>query len=105
MATGTGVQIARERYERMIEFSSQIIEELENDSSISMEYGILGIIKYFMDCNQDPNLQEEMNYLNTRWIPQRERMLKTASNPRTELIFQRAVNFHELLSQEIEGKA
>lgn len=105
MATETGIRIARERYGRMGEFCRRIIEELENDSSRSVEYGMLGVMKYFMDCNQDPNLQDEMSYLLNDWIPQRERMLKTVSNPRGELIFQNAINFCELLSREIEGKA
>lgn len=89
----------------MEEFCHRIIEELENDSSWSVEYGMLGVMKYFMECNKDPNLQDEMSYLQTNWIPQRQRMLKTVSNPRTGLIFQNAVSFCELLSREIEGKA
>jgi len=105
MATKSGVQIATERYRRMGEISSRIVEELENDYSQSVEYGMLGIIEYFMGCNQDPNLQDEMSYLLTNWIPQREKMVKTMTNPRTQQIFQNAVDFCELLSREIEGKA
>ena len=105
MMTRTGTQIARERYRRMGEFSSQITEDLQNSFSQSLEYGILGLIKYFMNCNQYPNLQDEMIYLFAVWIPKYEKMQKTETNPKAQLIFQRAVSFCHLLSQEIEGKA
>lgn len=105
MATTTGIHIAKERYERIEDFASRILEERETDSSQSLEYGLLGIVRYFMEHNQDPCLQDEMSYLLTNWIPQRERMLKTVTNPRTKLVFKNAVDFCELMSREIEGKA
>lgn len=105
MMTETGAQIAGRRYGKMEEFASQIMEELQNNFLQSLEYGTLGIMKYFMDCNQDPNLPDEMNNLLTRWIPDCEKRLKTEKDPETQLIFQRAVNFCHLLSQEAEGKA
>ena len=103
MMTETGIRIARERNERMKEVYSNMENELQNNFIDSLNYGILGIIGYFIDHNQDPCLQDEMNYLSSTWITEREKMLKTETDPNTKIIFQRAVNFYNLLSQELEG--
>ena len=105
MSTKTGAHKAKQRLARMKKIYAQILEELHGDLHKSLEYGLLGIIKGFMDQNQDPNLEAEMNHLLTRWIPTRSKMLKTEADPRTTLLFQRAVNFCHLLSLETKGQA
>lgn len=103
-STKTGTHMARQRLERMKEIYSQILDELHGDLQKSLEYGLLGIIKGFMDQNQDPDLEDEMNHLLNSWIPTRSKMLKTQADPRTKLIFQRAVKFCHLLSLETKGQ-
>jgi HD superfamily phosphodiesterase len=103
MMTETGTRIAKERNERMKEQYSNIENELQNNFIDSLNYGILGIIGHFIDHNQDPCLKDEINYLSSIWIPERENMLKTETDPNIKIIFHRAVNFCNLLSQEIEG--
>ena len=104
-STPTGIHMAKQRLKRMKEVHDQILDELHGEVQKSLEYGLLGILKGFMDQNQDPNLEAEMNHLLTRWIPTRSKMLKTEADPRTTLLFQRAVNFCHLLSLETKGQA
>ena len=103
MMTETGTRIAMERNERMKELHSNITHEFQNHCTDSLNYGILGIINYFIDSNQNPCLQDEMNHLLSTWIPERKKMLKTETDQNTKMIFQRAMNFCNLLSQETEG--
>lgn len=104
IVTKTGTDIARQRYERMKNLSSQIRDELQNSYRKSLDLGMLGIVKGFMNRNRDPNLVDEMDFLLTRWIHEREEMVKASKDPETQLIFNRARHFCCLLSREIEGQ-
>ncbi|MDQ1281075.1 MAG: hypothetical protein QG670_2339 [Thermoproteota archaeon] len=103
MTTETSIKIAKERRERMEEFCQRIVEERDNDYLAGTEYGMLGVIKYLIDCNVNPNLLDEISYLQNYWIPQRNGKLN--QSPKSEEILRNAVDFCRLLSQEIEGKA
>ncbi len=104
IVTKTGTNIARQRYERMKNLSSQIRDELQNSRRNSLNNGMLGIIKGFMNRNRDPNLVDEMEFLLTRWIPARERVVEASKDPETRSTFNRARDFCYLLSGEIKGK-
>jgi HD superfamily phosphodiesterase len=104
MTTKTGINLARQRLERMKEVHSQIKEELQNNLHNSLEYGLLGVIKGFMDQNTNPNLESELNHLLTERVLRYENM-KIGTDPETQTIFQRANKFCQLLSQEITGQA
>ncbi len=105
MATKTSIQIAKERHERMKMTYAQIVAESKNMFDQSLKYGILGCLKFFMDHNQEPNLQEEIDYLLNNWIPNHEQILRTEANPEVLAVFKRAVSFCHDLVQEIQGKA
>ena len=104
IVTETGTDTARQRHERMKKLSSQIRDEFQNSYRKSLDHGILGIIKAFMDRNQDPNLVDEMDFLFARWIPEREKRINDGTDPESRLIFDGARDFCYLLSREIEGK-
>lgn len=104
MKTESGTRIANKRYKRMKDFSSNVIKEFKHNFTQSLKYGLLDIIKGFMDQNQDPNLQEEIKYLLTRWIPEHRKLINSETDPKIKTIFQRATRFCQLLSKEIEGK-
>jgi len=104
MATKTSIRIAKERHERMKETYAQIVAESENMFDQSLKYGILGCVRFFMDHNQEPNLQEEIDYLLNNWIPDREHILRAEANPEVLTVFRRAVSFCRDLAQEIQGK-
>ncbi len=104
-STPTGIHMAKQRLTRMKEIHAQILDELQGEAPKSLEYGLLGILKGFMDQNQDPNLEDELHHLLTRWIPTRRQMLKTDADHRTTRIFHRAVKFCHQLSRETQGRA
>ena len=103
METKTGKHLARRRLKRMRKISHRIRKELEGNLRLGLRYGLLGIIREFMDRNQDPNLRDEMIFLTTRWIPQRTKMLKTEKDPKARLILHDAEEFCSLLLSEIDG--
>jgi len=105
MMTKTGIQIAMQRRKKMKDLTSRLKKELENNFFKSLEYGVFGIIKLFIDNNSEPNLNEEMHYLFNEWIPERKKMLKKERNKNLEQIFQGAIDLCNLLSAEIEGIA
>jgi len=104
MNTESGTRIANKRYKRMKDFSSNVIEEFKHNFTESVKYGLLGIIKGFMDQNDDPNLHEDIKYFLTGWIPERRKLVNNEIDPKIKTIFQRATLFFQLLSKEIEGK-
>lgn len=103
METKAGKHVARRRLDRMRKISCQITRELDEDSRLGLSYGLLGIIREFMDRSQDPNLQDAMSFLSNSWIPRRRRMLKTKRDPKARLIFREAEEFCSLLLGEIDG--
>jgi len=103
MMTASGSQRAQQRYEIMKDTYEKILEDVNHDFSQSLKYGLLRVIHYFMDNNQDPNLREELNYLLTKWIPQQRKAIKRDS--RYKHVFQKAINFCLSLSQEMTGNA
>ncbi len=103
MTTKTGINIARQRLERMKEVHSEIIEELQNNEHNSLEYGLLGVIKSFMDQNTNPNLEDKLNHLLTDGVL-RNGNLKIGTDRETQPTVQRAIKFCQLLSQEVIGQ-
>jgi hypothetical protein len=102
--TATGVAIAETRLQRMKQFYSQILDEFHNHFETSQRYGLLGIMQYFMDHNSDPNLTTELSYLQSHWLPTRNKQVQQQSGKSSEYIFQKAVRFCHLLRQEINGQ-
>ena len=101
--TETGKHLARRRLNRMRKISRQITKELDGDSRLGLRYGLLGIIREFMDHNQDPDLQDAISSLSNSWIPHRRKMLKSEKDPEAGLILQEAEEFCSLLLREIDG--
>ncbi len=105
MQTDTGCKVGDARQKRNWEIWKQMEKEKE-DFELNETYGILGIVKYFMGCYDDPNMSEQMAYVEDEWIPERKAML-TSENSRREAAQQslkRAISFHSLLAKEIQGE-
>jgi len=83
----------------------QILHDAQTSFDLSLEQGLLGCVRFFMERNEDPCLEDEMSYLMTKWIPSHERVLRNGSDPEAQAMLQRAVMFCSLLSQEIHGKS
>jgi hypothetical protein len=105
MQTDTGRRMGEARQKRNWEIWSQMEREME-DFELNKTYGILGVVKYLMSCCEDPNLQEQVVYLQNEWIPERKVMLAGENSRRqaAEKSLNSAINFHSLLEQEIKGE-
>ena len=105
MQTNTGRNRGETRQKRNWEMWAWIEQEKEN-FELNETYGILGIVKYFMSCCEDPHLQEQMAYVENEWLPERKTMLAGENSRRkmAEQSLNSAINFHSLLAQEIRGE-
>ena len=105
MQTNTGRKRGEERQKRNWEIWS-LIEKEKEDFELNEKYGILGIVKYFMSCCEDPNMQEQMAYVENEWLPERRSMLPSENSRRedAERSLNSAVDFHSLLAKEIRGE-
>ncbi|MGQ9608809.1 MAG: HD domain-containing protein [bacterium] len=104
MQTDTGRKIAIARQKRNWDIWYQIEKEKEN-FELNETYGILGVIKYFMSCHEDPNMAEQVAYIEKEWIPQRRMMLSNENSRKKEAeeSLNRAINFNSLLFRESNG--
>lgn len=104
MQTETGRKIGIARQKRNWEIWS-LIEKEKEDFQLNETYGILGIVKYFMTCYDDPNLQEQISFLEQNWIPERKAMLNNENSKKgeAEKSLNSAIYFHNLLAKEISG--
>ena len=105
MQTATGREVGEIRQERNREIWSRIEQE-KKDFELNETYGILGIVKYFMSCHEDPNLQEQMAYVGNDWIQKRKQMLAGENSRReaAERSLNSAIDFCSLLTKEIRGE-
>jgi len=105
MQTETGRKVGEARQNRNWHIWHQIEKEKE-DFDLNETYGILGIVKYFMSCHKDPSMCEQVAYVESDWIPEREKML-VSENSKKEMAQQgldRAIEFHSLLAKEASGE-
>jgi hypothetical protein len=103
--TVTGVAIAESRIHRMNDFYSQILDDYHNHFEASRQYGLLGIMQYFMDHNYDPNLITELSYLQNYWLPIRYKQIQQQGSMSSEHLLNQASRFCQLLHQEITGQS
>lgn len=105
MQTDTGLKKGKERQLRNWEMWSRIEKEKE-DFELNQKYGVLGIVDYFMGCCDDPNLAEQMDYVENTWLPERKEMVSGENHKReaAEQSLNSAVDFHAMLAGEIIGE-
>ena len=105
MQTRTGLRIGKARLDRVRFVWNQIETEMK-DFELNEKYGVLGVVKYFMNHCEDPNLTEEMAYLKDQWLPERRAALKSegAGMAAARNSLKAAAGFHSLLSSEIMGE-
>ncbi len=63
-------------------------------------------MKYLMSCCEDPNMQEQMAYVENEWLTERKVMLVNENSAReaAERSLNSAIDFHLLLAKEIQGE-
>jgi hypothetical protein len=105
MQTDTGRKIGDARQRRNWEIWSLVEKEKEN-FEINEVYGIIGVVKYFMSCYDDPSLQEQMKFAEDYWIPERKMMLNSENSRResAEKSLNETIIFCNLLKKEVMGE-
>jgi len=105
MQTETGKEIATGRQQRNRDVWNLIEKELEN-SELNETYGIIGIVKYLMSCHEDPNMADQMDYVENVWMAERKDMLANENSRKAmaEESLNRAMSFHSLMKREMMGE-
>ena len=85
-----------------------MVGELE-DMEINRKYGLLGIIEYFVSETEDPHFLNQLNYLQTEWIPQRQQWIaeeekSESARERAQAAINRVNDFLALLAKEGRGE-
>jgi len=78
LLTDVAKEVAANRQTRSRNLVTEINQELEN-LEVNRQYGLLGVIEYFVSEVEDPDFAYQLNYLQNEWIPQRQKRL-TADN-------------------------
>ncbi|MBD3184067.1 HD domain-containing protein, partial [Candidatus Poribacteria bacterium] len=105
MQTETGLKMGKDRQKRNWEMWEKIEKEKEN-FQLNEKYGILGVVKYFMSCCEDPNMAYQMEYMENQWIPHRKQMIQDGEINKAEArkSLKSAIEFCSLLSREVRGE-
>jgi hypothetical protein len=105
MQTQTGKEIGKARQQRNRDVWNLIEKELENPD-LNEKYGIIGIVKYFMSCHEDPSMSAQVDHVENVWIPERKGMLANENSRRAmaEESLNRAMSFHSLMIKEMLGE-
>jgi hypothetical protein len=105
LLTASGRRMGVARHERKIQLWENIQRERAHWEE-SRQYGLLGIIEYFMSFHQDPDLARELKSLQNEWLPGRQERLsgQDADNDKRAR-FELTTEFVHLLEAEVQGKA
>ena len=98
-------QIRQDRNQRLF---AQMVDELD-DMEINRKYGLLGVIEYFVSETEDPHFLNQLNYLQTEWLPQRQQWIaeeekSESARERAQAAVDRVDNFLTLFEQESRGE-
>ncbi len=84
-----------------------MVGELD-DMEINRKYGLLGIIECFVSETEDPHFLNQLEYLQTKWLSERQKWVNegtTASaRERAQTAIERVSNFLKLLEKEGRGE-
>lgn len=107
LLTESSREVAQARQDRNQQLFAQMVGELD-DMEINRKYGLLGIIEYFVSETEDPHFLNQLEYLQTDWLPERQKWVNeetTASaRERAQDAIERVSNFLNLLEQEGRGE-
>ncbi|MDE0316811.1 MAG: HD domain-containing protein [Candidatus Poribacteria bacterium] len=98
-------QIRQDRNQRLF---AQMVDELD-DMEINRKYGLLGVIEYFVSETEDPHFANQLNYLQTEWLPQRQQWIaeeekSESARERAQAAVDRVNDFLTLFEQESRGE-
>ena len=108
LLTESAREVAQARQDRNQHLFNQMVDELD-DMEINRKYGLLGIIEYFVSVTEDPHFQNQLQYLQEEWLPQRQKWVEdeerdSSSRERAQDAVNRVKHFLTLLAQESRGE-
>ena len=108
LLTESAREVAQARQDRNQHLFTQMVDELD-DMEINRKYGLLGIIEYFVSVTEDPHFQNQLQYLQDEWLPQRQQWVEdeerdSSSRERAQDSVNRVKHFLTLLAQEGRGE-
>ncbi len=106
--TESSRQVAQARQDRNQQLFSQMVDELD-DIEMNRKYGLLGLIVYFVSETGEPHFLNQLNFLQTEWLPKRrqwcdEEEKSESARERAQAAIARVERFLTLLTQESRGE-
>lgn len=107
LLTDEAKEVAANRQSRTRQLAAEMNQEL-NNLEINRQYGLLGIIEYFVSEVEDPDFAYQLNHLQTEWIPKRKKSLANNELLRSERddaqsALDRVIRFTKNLESEYKG--
>ena len=107
LLTDVAIEVATNRQARTRQLATEMNLELDN-LEINRQYGLLGVIEYFVSEVEDPDFAYQLNYLQKEWIPKRrqwiaDRKMSRQERNDAELAVGRVVSFTDNLESEYKG--
>ena len=107
LLTDVAIEVATNRQARTRQLATEMNLELDN-LEINRQYGLLGVIEFFVSEVEDPDFAYQLNYLQKEWIPKRRKWIADRKMSRqerndAELAVGRVVSFTDNLESEYKG--
>lgn len=105
--TKTGREVAAARYEADRRVASWLEEERSSTErmAVAQEYGIMGLVRFFLEHHEDPNMNAELAAIKQSWLPERKmRVQGGEAPPGAEEALARVESFLGLIDREIRGE-
>lgn len=105
--TDSAREIGERRQQRKRRLHRELIKEKDN-FELNMNYGMIGVIDYFVKNTEEPDFSEQLSYLQNKWIPERQKWIEENGHKIDREIAQqsllRVVDFCRDIDEEARGK-
>ncbi len=104
--TKTGKEVAAARYESDRLIHQWLEEERGSEGALTLnkEFGLIGLLDFFLKHADDPNMHRELDEVEERWLPERRQRIADRQAPGgAEEGLERVEGFVRMLRDEING--
>ena len=105
--TETARAVAADRYETDRRIYQWLEEERKSEASLAVarEYGLMGLIRYFLQFHEDPDMHRELDEVERVWLVERRRRIAAGeAPPGAEEAIDRVERLLRAFRGEIEGR-
>jgi len=105
--TKTGREVAAERYKSDRRVAAWLEEErsTKEQMAVAEEYGIMGLVRFFLQFHEDPNMDAELAMIKQSWFPERKKRVRDGAAPSgAEEALARVETFLTLMDREVQGE-